>query len=263
MTSPAELFDLTGRPAIVTGAAGHLGRVIARTLASAGAPTWLVGRTRRPLEELAAEIRAVGGEATVQCTDVTSNVEVEKLADVVRERYGRVDVLVSNAHVGRGGTLRTASEADLQEATDLALGATHRLIRAMRPLLAVAAEDGSPSVVGIASMYGMVSPRHDIYENPQAVNPPFYGAAKAGLIQLCRYAAVELSADRIRVNTISPGPFPVDPEPDFESRLSHLVPARRTGRADEIATAVLYLASPFSSYTTGSNLVVDGGWTAW
>lgn len=116
-------------------------------------------------------------------------------------------------------------------------------------------------------MYGSVSPDPSIYGTSGLNNPPYYGAAKAGLIQLTRYAACHLAADRIRVNCISPGPFPspqaLERDPGFHGRLNAKNPMRRTGEPAELAGPLLFLASDASSYVTGTNLAVDGGWTAW
>jgi NAD(P)-dependent dehydrogenase (short-subunit alcohol dehydrogenase family) len=126
---------------------------------------------------------------------------------------------------------------------------------------------GGASVVNIASMYGSVSPDPSIYGTSGANNPPSYGAAKAGLIQFTKYAACHLAAEGIRVNCISPGPFPakryLDQDPEFKGRLQKKVPMGRTGDPQELQGPLLFLASDASSYVTGINLPVDGGWTAW
>ena len=254
----ADLFDLTGRVAVVTGATGRLGRVMARTLAGAGAQTWIVARDGGRLAALAAEANC----RPWRC-DVTVDADVTALGAALRDGPGRLDVLVHNAHVGRGGSLSTATPADFAEASDLALGAFSRLLAATRDLLVNATADGSPSVITVASMYGLVSPRPDLYDSPAGANPPYYGAVKAGLLQLTRYAAVELAPLGIRANSITPGPFPGGGDPELVARLGRQVPLGRVGSPEEIATAVLYLASPHSSFVTGSNVVVDGGWTAW
>ncbi|GIM90861.1 SDR family NAD(P)-dependent oxidoreductase [Paractinoplanes toevensis] len=258
MTTVDDLFGLRGRVAVVTGATGRLGRVMAAALAGAGATIWLIGRDEGRLKDLADEL----GGRPFRC-DVTSDEDVTALGEVLREAGGRVDVLVHNAHVGRGGSLRSARPADYLEAADLALGAFQRLLDATRDLLVAAAADSSPSVITVASMYGLVSPKPQLYDTPEAGNPPYYGAVKAGLVQLTRYAAVELGPSGVRVNCVTPGPFPGGGDPALLARLAAQTPLGRVGDPAEIATSVLYLASPRSSYITGSNLVVDGGWTAW
>ena len=122
------------------------------------------------------------------------------------------------------------------------------------------------SIVQIASMYGLVSPDPRAYPEGVGVNPPDYGFAKAGVLQLVRYQAVQLAPRGVRVNAISPGPMPgpsARAMPGFEQQLAQRVPLGRVGSPSEIGGAVAFLASDASSFVTGSNLVVDGGWTAW
>ncbi|GAA0501078.1 gluconate 5-dehydrogenase [Paractinoplanes deccanensis] len=259
--TPMELFGLKGKVAVVTGATGRLGQVMASALAGAGATTWLVGRDQGRLDALASRL---DGDCVPARCDVTSDEDVAALGARLREDGGRVDVLVHNAHVGRGGSLRTATPGDYLEAADLAFAAFQRLLGATRDLLVTAAADSSPSVVVVASMYGLVSPKPQLYASPEAGNPPYYGAVKAGLVQLTRYAAVELGPAGVRVNCVTPGPFPGEGgDPELLARLAQQTPLGRVGDPAEIATTLLYLASPRSSFTTGANVVVDGGWTAW
>lgn len=258
-----DLFGLRGRVAVVTGATGRLGRVMAGALAAAGASTWLVGRDVGRLGALADELAGQGWDCRPVRCDMTVDDDVAALGVALRDDAGRVDVLVHNAHVGRAGSLRSSRPADYLQAADLALAAFQRLLDATRDLLVAAAADGSPSVITVASMYGLVSPRPHLYDTPEAGNPPYYGAVKAGLVQLTRYAAVELGPAGVRVNCLTPGPFPGGGDPDLLARLSRQSPLGRVGDPAEIATSVLYLASPRTSYVTGANLVVDGGWTAW
>jgi NAD(P)-dependent dehydrogenase (short-subunit alcohol dehydrogenase family) len=116
-------------------------------------------------------------------------------------------------------------------------------------------------------MYAMISPDQRIYESASGVNPPFYGAAKAALLQWTRYAACEFGAEGIRVNSISPGPFPSElvqkGSPAFIEKLANKVPMGRVGQSAEIKGPILFLASSASSFVNGANIVVDGGWTCW
>lgn len=264
MTSPhTDLFDLSGAVAVVSGASGWLGTEIVDVLATSGCAVVAVGRTKATLEAAfgAGPFRE---RIHIRTCDVTSASWPSLLADVARE-HGRLDVLVNNAHVGRGGSMRTSTSQQFDEAFDLAVKATWRGIEAARPGFAASvASGGSPSVINVGSMYGLVAPDLSVYESEAVRNPPFYGAAKAALVQLSRYAATELGPEGVRVNVISPGPFPQRPDsmdPEFVSALARRTVLGRVGRPDDLRTAVLFLASQHSSFVTGANIVVDGGWT--
>jgi NAD(P)-dependent dehydrogenase (short-subunit alcohol dehydrogenase family) len=262
-------FRLRGRVAFLTGATGHLGKSMARALAEAGAHVVLNARNRDALEALAAELRSHGGSSSIACFDVTGEAATEASLDQIADKHGRLDVLVNNASAGRPGTFEAATAADFDQAYRVNVTAAFHLLKLSLPLLKEAAKQttGGASVINIASMYGSVSPDPSIYGFSGANSPPYYGAAKAGLIQLTRYAACHLAPDRIRVNCISPGPFPsanfLERDPEFGARLAAKVPLGRTGSPNELQGPLLFLASDASSYVTGVNLVVDGGWTAW
>ncbi|MGH3426175.1 MAG: SDR family NAD(P)-dependent oxidoreductase [Terriglobales bacterium] len=261
-----DLFRLDGRVALVTGAAGYLGTAMAAALAQAGAQVWLAGRNRDKLVSLAETLTAAGGRATPLPFDVTDAAARAAALDSMAEQTDRLDVLVNNAHVGRSGSFTSAKPEDFVEAVLLSTAAAHALITGALPLLERAAVDGSPSVINVASMYGMVSPDPNNYTEERMQNPPFYGAAKAGLLQLTRHAATHLGRRGVRVNAISPGPFPAaspPAEPGLVDRLARRVPLGRIGKPEELCTTVLFLASPASTFVTGINIPVDGGWTAW
>ena len=175
-------------------------------------------------------------------------------------------MLVNNAYHGGNGTIKTSTDSDFSGAFEVAVTAVNRLIKVLLPNLIKGFEQsGNSSVVNIASMYGLVSPKLRIYTKDSNTNPPFYGAAKAALIQYTRYAACEFAEFSVRVNSISPGAFPnlevKNNDEFFISRLIENVPLRRIGKPTELANVVLFLSSSASSYITGENIVVDGGWT--
>jgi NAD(P)-dependent dehydrogenase (short-subunit alcohol dehydrogenase family) len=262
-------FRLDGRVALVTGAAGHLGHHMARALAAAGAHVVLNGRRRDTLDKLATEIVALGQRASVACFDITKQELVAIHIAEIAAAFNRLDVLVNNASAGRPGTLETASAADFEESYRVNVVAAFGLLQASLPLLKTAGRlnNGGASVINIASMYGSVSPDPAVYGCSGANNPPYYGASKAGMIQFTRYAACHLAEDKIRVNCISPGAFPAKQylrrDPSFHERLNSRNPLRRIGEPFELQGPLLFLASDASSYVTGINLAVDGGWTAW
>ena len=266
--SALDGFRLDGRVCFVSGATGHLGRHMAEALASAGAHVIVNARHRDALEALVADLQSHGGKASAACFDVTDSKAVCDFVEEVRRQHGRLDVVVNNASSGRTGTMESIAADDFEQVYRVNVIAAFQLVKASRPLLRESAKDtAGSSVINISSMYGSVSPDASIYGASGANNPPAYGAAKAGLIQFTRYAACHLAAERIRVNCISPGPFPaqryLEADPEFHSRLKAKVPLQRTGDPRELQGPLLFLASDASSFVTGINLPVDGGWTAW
>lgn len=262
----ASLFSLEGRRALVTGATGYLGRAMCKALAEAGAHVLVNGRDEAKVSTLVGELRATGGSADGWIFDVTDPVAVEHA--FVSHELLPLHVLVNNAYVGGAGSLATVGAQDYRDSFEVTLVAADALLRAAMPALraAVAASEDA-SVINVASMYGMVSPDPRIYADPHTANPPFYGAAKAALLQWTRYAACELGPKGIRVNSLSPGPFPSlasqAASPAFMAKLASKVPLGRIGCANEVGGPLVFLASSASSYVNGANLVVDGGWTSW
>lgn len=264
-----QLFRLDGRVALVTGAAGYLGRHLVNGLCQAGVHVIINGRTLDKLERMVENLSDKGYHVSLASFDVTQEHLIEAAMSSIRVEYGCLDIVVNNAYAGRTGTIETATWKDFEDAYRVSVTAAFRIIQLAKPLLEEAAKRnvGGASIINVASMYGVVSPDPAIYGDSGANNPPYYGAAKAGLIQLTRYTACHLAKYKIRANCISPGPFPPrDIEQSnslFYKELCQKTPMKRIGHPDELIGALLFLASDASSYVTGINLPVDGGWTAW
>ena len=261
-----SLFSLEGEKILLTGATGHLGRQLATDMAAAGATVLVNGRHAETCEALVAEIAAAGGAAQACPFDVTDEDAVTAFLDT--DMAGGISGLINNAYAGAAGTVRTSGASDFQQSFDAAVVSAHRLIAGLIPSLTnAAAQNGNAAVVNISSMYGVVAPRLSVYASPETSNPPQYGVAKAGLIQLTRYAACEFAPQNIRFNAITPGPFPGDAavtqHPDMIERITQRSPLGRIGHPRELSGAVIFLASRASSYVTGAVIPVDGGWTAW
>lgn len=257
---------MTARTVLITGAAGYLGSALAHGFASAGWKVLANARSEARLGPLLASLAGAAQAAEPAVFDVTDE---ESVARFFAARPGLVlSTVINNAYAGGAGTVETSASHDYLAAVDVTVAAAHRVLRAALPALRAAREQGQASnVINIASMYALVSPDLRVYRQPESANPPFYGAAKAALLQWTRYAAVEFAPEGIRVNALTPGPFPSpdvqDAAPEFVSELARHVPLGRVGSADELVAPALFLASDGASFVTGANLVVDGGWTAW
>jgi gluconate 5-dehydrogenase len=257
-----ELFDLTGRVALVTGGTGHLGSALARALAEAGASVVVAGRDAARARQ-AANLLPIPGEATHHgvALDHMDPAKLEAGFAAALAAAGRIDVLVNNGHEAEPNDWTTVTAEQftrhLANATGYFLLA--RLVRNH------AVERGGPaSVVMLGSMYGQVASYPDAYEGICAASPVAYHTLKGGLVQLTRHLAAYWAADGVRVNCLSPGPFPKDSAPaELVERLKTKLPVRRMGRPHELKGAIVFLAGDASSFMTGQNLVIDGGWTAW
>lgn len=266
MSPDVNIFSLKNKTALLTGATGYLGREMALGLAEAGAHVLVNSRSKQRCDVLVKELRDKGYSAEPVIFDVTSDEQVTQFAETLKKRA--LHVMINNAYVGGAGSVKCVSTRDYRDSYDVALVAAHRLLQTLLPNFRLGVkEGGEASIINIASMYALVSPDQRIYDSEQAVNPPFYGAAKAALLQWTRYSACEFGKEGIRVNSIAPGPFPAKSvqieNPAFIKKLAKKVPMGRIGQARELKGPLLFLASSASSYVNGSNLTVDGGWTCW
>ena len=251
-----EMFDITGRTALITGASSGLGNHFARVLAASGAKVTAVARRVDRLDSLVADIKRDGGEATAVFCDVTDHDSIRAAIETAENAYGPLDILVNNA----GATVaRPILEHDISEWTKVIdtnlTGSWVMAQEAARRML----PRGRGSIINIASAFAIRT----------FATIPGYSASKAGIIHLTRAMAVELAATGIRVNAITPGFF--DTELGEENRkrfperrakvINDNVPLRRVGEHEELDGPLLLLASDAGSYITGEILVVDGGLT--
>lgn len=256
MNPDLGLFSLKDKRILLTGAAGHLGRALVRGLTEAGADLIVTVRAKSTFET--AGLKQLDVE--VYEVDLSKRADVDQLFDCLSP--DGIDGFVNNAFFSRMGSLDESTIDAWREGVEGTLIMPGYLMMKAIPILSRV----QGSIVNVASMYGIVAPNPDSYLSaPEFNNPPNYGAAKAGLIQLTKYGASYLGQHGIRVNSVSPGPFPSDEvqkNNEFITSLSCQVPLGRIGMAREIVGPVVFLLSDAASYVSGHNLVVDGGWTA-
>ena len=259
-----NLFDLSGKVCIVTGGTGYIGAELADALLAHGASVAIAYHTeekvRREKYEGQTEFAAF-----FYC-DLSSSESIRECYESVNRHYGRIDVLVNcgayfKGH-GEGSVIELMSDEVFNYGVDGSLGSVFRATREIIPYM----KESGGSIINIASMYGVVSPDPRIYGDNPAKNPPNYGAAKAGVLQFTRHCGAHLAQYGIRANAITPGPFnsPANQtDAEFISKLTAKTMMERYGHPSEIAGACVLLASDASSFMTGSNITIDGGWTAW
>jgi gluconate 5-dehydrogenase len=258
----ATLFDLSGRTALITGGSGHLGRSLSRALAEAGASVIIASRDLERAKAVADELPAPNGAS--HHAVVINQLEEESIHqgfDAAVRSAGKVDLLVNNGQQGHAldwtDITFEAFNSDLKNAAGYFL-----LSRCLRDHLV--SRGASGAIVMVGSMYGVVGSYPEAYEGVCHASPVQYHALKGGIIHMTRHLAVYWAKDKVRVNCLSPGPFPSEKAPkDMVERLKTKSPMGRMGEPHELKGALLLLLSDAGSYITGQNLLVDGGWTSW
>jgi len=262
-----ELSNLRGRRALVTGATGNLGKVIADTLAELGADLMLVDQPGSDFDSLTARLTERWGVAiTHHFCDLELQTQRTKLMEQVNNSSSGLNILVNNAAfvgtsdlTGWNVPFEQQTLATWRRALEVNLTAIFDLCQGLTPLLRGA--EGA-SIINIASTYGMLAPDWSLYEGTAMGNPAAYGASKGGLIQFTRWLATTL-APAVRVNAISPGGIRRNQPNQFIARYAARTPLQRMATEDDMRGAVAYMASDLSKYVTGQILAVDGGWGIW
>lgn len=267
MTTLKQLMDLRGRRALITGANGGLGRVMADTLAELGADLILVDRPGTDFQSLEKDLQD-RWSATPQTYTCDLEIEVDRhemIRGIKSDGLG-LNILINNAAFvgdsGLQGWVAPFEEQSLEtwrRAMEVNLTAVFHLCQAFIPELQ-AARGGN--IINIASIYGAYGPDWRLYEGTAMGNPAAYAASKGGVIQLSRWLATTI-APKIRVNTISPGGVLRNQPREFVERYEHRTPLQRMANEDDFRGAIAFLASDLSQYMTGQNLLVDGGFGQW
>jgi NAD(P)-dependent dehydrogenase (short-subunit alcohol dehydrogenase family) len=265
MRTVQELLSLKGRTAVITGASGVLGRVMAGTLSELELLWFLWTARNRRLAAQSKELASAGTSASYRVCDLESQ---SARQDLIRDLMSgpRPGILINNAaFVGdsklQGWTAPFEEQTveTWRRAVEVNLTAPFELSQGLAPALL---ESGHGSIINIASLYGHMGPDWRLYEGTAMGNPAAYAASKGGLIQLTRWLATTL-APGIRVNAISPGGFARSQPASFVQRYEDRTPLHRMAREEDLKGAVAYLAGDLSCYITGQNLLLDGGWSIW
>lgn len=271
-----KYYDLTGRVAIITGGTGFLGQQHAEAIASAGGIPVMADIQINNIAIDSAEWRERFGDfACFIKTDITNVSSIEALLKEVLERFGRVDILINNA--ANNPKMENKSEVEFsrfenfplkQWEDDIAVGLTGAFL-CSQIIGSEMAHQKKGVILNIASDLAVIAPDQRLYrcddlpDEQQPVKPVTYSIVKTALIGLTRYLATYWANDGIRINAISPGGVHNDQPDEFVKRLSNLIPLGRMAKKDEYQATIIYLCSDASSYMTGTNLIVDGGRSAW
>lgn len=251
-----ELFNLTGRKALITGAGRGIGRVLAISLAQFGCDIAILEKNMKDARNVAEEIKKLGKKAVAIKVDVTKKADAEKAFTAAAKQLGRLDIVINNA----GVCIHEAAEDTPEEHYDFVVDTDMKgVFLCCQAAAALMKPQKKGSIINIASMSGSIAN----YPQKQA----HYNAAKAGVILLTKCLAVEWVDYGIRVNSISPGYTRTEmtvklSAPEMIAQWESMIPMRRMADPQELAGAAIYLASDASSYTTGSDIIVDGGYTA-
>jgi NAD(P)-dependent dehydrogenase (short-subunit alcohol dehydrogenase family) len=264
VTTIKELSNLKGRRALITGATGSLGKVMADTLAELGADLVLVDRPGSDFDNLSADL-SERWRIKVECQacDLEHQVQRNNLIALLKNSDLELNILINNAAFVGDSNLQGWNVPFEQQnvetwrrVLEVNLTAIFHLCQGLTPLLK-AAEGGS--IINIASIYGLYGPDWSLYEGANMSNPAAYGTSKGGLIQFTRWLATTIAPD-ICANAISPGGVFRNQPKEFVQRYNAKTPLGRMATEDDFRGVVAYLASDLSKYVTGQNIVVDGGW---
>jgi 2-deoxy-D-gluconate 3-dehydrogenase len=273
-----ELFDLSGRVALVTGGAGLLGAEFCRTLAEAGAAVLVADIHAEAAERVATGITKKGYQAQAFEVDVTELSSVQKMVQAALQTFGRCDILVNSAALDPKFDPQHNSPDQMQHGTGafenypleawnqaLAVNLTGSFLccqACVQPMLA----QGGGVIINLCSIYGITAPDQRLYQQPGKApqyKPVYYSVTKAGILGLTSYLAAYYAGKNIRANALSPGGVFNGHEQAFVKAYSAKTVLGRMAERNELNGALLFLASDASAYMTGANLVVDGGWTVW
>ncbi len=259
-----KLFSLENKIVIITGGYSHLGSSMSKALASFGANVVLIGRNEQALRDFVNQYQSQGcNRFEYFVCDVTREEDFQKVIEKVLSIHGTIDVLINSAYSGKREKFEDLTKSAWNDGLEHALTHYFTCIKAVSPVMLKAC---SGSIINIASLFSYLAPDQRMYLDLKNNPPIHYAVSKGGILQMTRYLATLWADKGIRVNAISPGWFPKKrgPErPDYMHEITSRIPMGRIGQPDDLAGIAVYLASEASSYVTGQNFIVDGGYSVW
>lgn len=257
-----SIFDLSGKSVVIFGGGGYLGSSTVKAMLELNAKVLIADFFPEHAKNNITQFEGNPDCVLFKC-DMRDAAQIRGAYDKCIESFGSFNTLINMVAAGPANSIEKMTDEEWTAGLDGTLNSTFRSIREAVPYFE---KNEQSCIVNTGSMYGIVSPDYRIYGNSGQNNPANYGTAKAAVIMLTKYCAAHLAPKRIRVNCVTPGPFPDHrklPPEEFLRELSNKTMLGRVGKSNEIAGAYCYLASDSASFTTGANIVVDGGWTAW
>ncbi|GMN90417.1 SDR family oxidoreductase [Francisella sciaenopsi] len=256
-----NIYSIKDKVVVITGATGYLGSQMVEDLSFSGAKVILLSRDIAKLRDLCDRLQ-LGYEQAFE-VDVSNEKNVKDIIFEIYNKFGKIDVLVNNAYFGIAKKFAENSQSDWQLNMQGTIVSTDIMTQAVSYYMK---KTGGGRIINISSMYGMVVPNPEVYSTEDMINPLGYGVGKAGIIQYTKYAAMMLAKYNINVNTVSYGPFPnlsIVKDKEFINKLANKTFLKRIGVSKEVTSAIYFLSLDESSFITGQNIVVDGGWTSW
>lgn len=257
-----DKFKLNEKVTFVTGGVGLIGLEITKSLADAGAKVIILDISQEKAQKLKQQLQNEGKDVEVEVFDVTDLGKIDQNIDALKSKYGKIDVWINTAYPRTsdwGSKVEDLSLESWQKHVDMHLDSYAWI---SRKVCLIMKEQKGGSLINFGSIYGVVGSNFSVYEDTNLTSPMAYSAIKGGIINLTRYLASYFGELNVRVNTICPGGIFDNQNEIFVKNYSKQTPLKRMGKPEEIASAVLFLASDASSYITGITLMVDGGWTA-
>ena len=256
-------FSLKNKVILVTGGYGHLGKSITESLIFHEATVYVLGRDKAKFLNTFENSEYLNKSLFFEICDVASTESIKASFKKIVDGNDKIDILINNAFYSEGQSPEEMTDEEWEKGMQ---GTLSNVFKCIREIIPYYKANNSGKIINVSSMYGIVAPQFEVYEEfPSFLNPPHYGAAKAGIIQLTKYYASYLGRFGIQVNAVTPGPFPsnnVQESKGFIDQLTKRTCLNRIGKPEDLAGAFVFLASDTSDFITGQNIIVDGGWTA-